>query len=380
MDRLRHILYNRLRLTRRFGGCSIAPILAYLALVLVTSSGCVHEFPDLPDRVTFKLKLNFSTDMPQWEYPIPSVSSSTRTEVPSKTVQTSGEMRYIVRLYKRDASAPATRAVRATDPYQEFTFTRNIADGGYDAVFDIETYSGDYSVLVWADLVENPGDRRYYDAADFSQIKLEKPHSGNNDYRDAFRGLTDVEFVAEAVEHDAPTVEVEMVRPLAKYEFVSTDLPEFISQEVYAAVSRGEISQTDLATDGNDPSRLVDIESYGVKFYYIGFMPNTFSMMTDKPVDSATGIVFDSKIRLLNDSEASIGFDYVFVNGTKATVSVQIAIFNTDGEQISLTSPIDVPLIRSKHTLMKGEFLMQKATGGVGIDPSFNGDHNIVIP
>lgn len=377
MDRLHHILYNNiLRPWRRAGSRGMAPMLAFFVMTIVASSGCVHEFPELPDRVTFRLKLDFSTDMPQWEYPVPSVSSSTRTEVPSKTVQTSGEMRYIVRLYKRDDYAPATRTVRASDSYQEFTFTRNIADGGYDAVFDIETYSGDYSILVWADLAETPGGDRCYDAADFSQIKLCEPHCGNTDYRDAFRGVTDVTFVAEAVEHDAQIVKVEMERPLAKYEFVSTDLPQFISREYEAAVSRGEVSGM---ASSSDPSRVIDLNSYSVKFYYYGFMPDTYSMLTDKPVDSTTGILFDSKITPLSESEVSMGFDYVFVNGIQTSVTVQVAIYNAAGEQISMTNPINVPLIRSRHTLMKGEFLMQNASGGVGIDPSFSGDHNIVI-
>ena len=325
-------------------------------------SGCIHEFPEPPEKVLFHLKLHYETDLPQWEYPI----TAARTSVPSKSVQTAGEMRYVIRFYSR-SSLSRSAALK------EFVFTRAVADG-YDASFDLEVPAGDYTVKVWSDLAEHPlTGYRFYDASDFSHIVLQGDYAGNNDYRDAFRGTHDLTLTADIVEKEPETVEVEMVRPLAKFEFVTTDVEAFVEKEIQAALSRGELSEDHV------PSRVIDVSQYKVMFYYFGFMPNTFNMFTDKPSDSATGVRFEGGITQLNDQEASLGFDYVFVNGKESTVTVQVAIYDKEDRQLSMSEPINVPLRRSKHTLLKGEFLMQETSGGVGINPSFGGDFDIVL-
>lgn len=338
-----------------------------LLLVLFASlsllTGCdVHEFPDVPENVMLRLKLNYDTDMPQWEYPI----TEARSVVPSKSMQSDGGMRYIIRLYSRTRSSRST-AIR------EFFFTRNVADG-YNAEFLLEVPAGDYTIMVWSDLTETVnGDFRFYDAADFSQIVLKGEHEGNNDYRDAFRGSRDVSLVAGIEEKTPETVRVEMVRPLAKYEFVTTDVQAFIDKEVRAALSRGETLPEEA------PSRGIDFEKYRVEIYYVGFMPDTFNMFTDKPSDSSTGVSFPGRISMLDNGEASLGFDYVFVNGVESAVTVQVGIYDEDGNRLSMSNPVNVPLQRSKHTLLKGKFLMQNASGGVSIDTSYSGDHNIIL-
>lgn len=340
-------------------------IFALLA-VLSLLAGCdVHEFPELPEqsgKVALRLKLHYETDMPQWEYPI----TEARTVIHSKSVQTTGEMRYIIRLY------PLTKSSRS-EASQEFVFTRDVTDG-YDAEFLLDVPEGSYTVMVWSDLTENTGGNyRFYDAGDFSQIVLQGDHEGNNDYRDAFRGMQELTLAADITGKAPETVEIEMVRPMAKFEFVATDVEAFIDKEVEAALSRGESVPEDV------PSRGINIEDYKVVFHYVGFMPNTFNMFTDKPSDSVTGVLFPGRVSLLDDGEASLGFDYVFVNGVESAVSVQVGIYDKDGNRLSMTNPINVPLRRSKHTLLKGEFLMQNASGGVSIDPSYNGDHNIML-
>lgn len=340
-------------------------IFVLFAVLSLLASCDVHEFPEQPEspkNVALRLKLHYETDMPQWEYPI----TEARTVIHSKSVQTTGEMRYIIRLY------PLTKSSRS-EASQEFVFTRNVADG-YDAEFTLDVPAGSYTVMVWSDLTENTGGSyRFYDAGDFSQIVLQGDHEGNNDYRDAFRGTQELTLAADIMEKAPETVEIEMVRPMAKFEFVATDVEAFIDKEVEAALSRGENVPEDA------PSRGIDIEDYKVVFHYVGFMPNTFNMFTDKPSDSVTGVSFPGRISRLDNGEASLGFDYVFVNGVESAVSVQVGIYDKDGNRLSMTNPITVPLRRSKHTLLKGEFLMQNASGGVSIDPSYNGDHNIIL-
>ena len=69
-----------------------------------------------------------------------------------------------------------------------------------------------------------------------------------------------------------------------------------------------------------------------------------------------------------------------FVNGKEAAVTVQIGIYDNEETLLSLSKPIEVPLKRSHHTILTGMFLMSEASGGVTINPDFDGEHNLIFP
>ena len=350
----------------------IVCLVFFMSILLVTSCD-VHQWPVKPDLVKCHLRLNYETDITEWNY------LCNETEVVEQGYGETydnhreyGKIRYIVRTY------PILDKQRTTSDYtQEFVFTKDIADG-YDHEVTLNLLPGNYNVMVWSDLVPSNGDVYYHDATNFAEIKLLGNHSGSNDYRDAFRGTGEVSVVADIVEYLPDTLDIVMQRPLAKYEFVTNDVADFLDKEAIREASKfnGSIG---TSTDDNT-TRGVDIEEYKVVFYYIGFMPDTYSLNTDKPIDSSTGVMFTTSLKKLNESEASIGFDYVFVNGKKSAVTVQIGIYNNEGVQVSLTDPIEVPLKRSYHTILKGTFLTMEAAGGVAINPDFEGEHNLIFP
>jgi len=350
---------------------SLNHIIRYSIFVFLSSlvmAGCdVHELPELDMKnVPFRLRLKYDTDMVIWNhvYDDNNVSEAGFGETYSN-VQTKGQMRYIIRAY------PISEKQRTSQNYiKEFVFTRNVADG-YDCDYTIGLPAGDYSIMVWSDLVSNGDDTPFYNAGNFEGILLQEKHIGNTDYRDAYRGRNTISLSPDIYEHIKNTLKIEMKRPLAKYEFITTDLEEFIEKEIARiAVARGE--KTDQSD--NSSSRVIDVSDYSVVFYYTGFMHNEFDMYEDRPSDVNTNVSFESKITKISDNEASLGFDYIFVNGSKTSVMVQIAIFNKEGERLSLTEEIGVPLYRNHHTKLRGSFLMQNAQGGVHINPEFEGD------
>jgi hypothetical protein len=135
----------------------------------------------------------------------------------------------------------------------------------------------------------------------------------------------------------------------------------------------------EAATRGEIPPTRVNTDDYKVVFYYAGYMPNAYNMNSDRPVDSTMGVLFDSKLDILSEKEASMGFDYVFVGNEKTAVTMQIGFYDKEGRQVAMTSPLNIPLLRSHHTILKGSFLTQKASGGIIIDSEFDGNHNITI-
>lgn len=349
--------------------------LVIICLSLLLFSACdVHEWPDNPESVKYNLRINcHGAQMTEWEhvYDSTTVIDMGYGEIYNNNNE-SGKIRYIIRTY------PVTkRKLEMQDYVQEFVFVNDI-DEDYDFDVMLDLLPGNYNLMVWSDIVEYNGDEPFYDATDFSNIYLKGEHAGSNDYRDAFRGVSEIFVVDDVMEQLHNSVDIIMQRPLAKFEFISNDLEEFMEREAMRIANQGKSSEEDSEDDVSIET--VNIEEYKVVFYYVGFMPNAFSMYTDKPVDASTGVMFESTLKKLSNSEASLGFDYVFVNGQESKTTVQVVIYDNEGTQVSLTEPIDVPLKRSHHTILTGKFLMTNSSGGININPDFDGDHNLFIP
>ncbi len=339
---------------------SIRPLFSIFCLILLTAACDVHEFPEIPEtrpiQGSVRYHLHF-TEFTMWEHlyeddDVCEVGFGEKYQ----SIHNQGFVRYVIRAYPKSDNQRA-----AMEHVKEFVFIRDVADG-YDCGFPLDLPPGSYTIMVWSDFIRNSGDSYFYNTDDFAEITLQGEHCGNNDYRDVFRGVAEVDLPADVIEREDIEMDVHMQRILAKYEIITTGLAEFIRKE-----------------QGLAETTKVSLDDYRAVFYYAGFMPNAYSMFTDRPVDSATGVFFESKLSRLNDDEASVGFDYVFVGENESMVTVQLAIYNRDGQQVALSVPVNVPLKRSHHTVLKGSFLKKNASGGVGISPGFNGDFNVPI-
>lgn len=339
-----------------------------ICLPIFLLSACdVHEWPETPEFVKLHLRLNYETDMTEWEHIYDGTSAIEQGLGDTyDNHQDYGQIRYIVRAY------PKSEKQRTSQTYtQEFVFTKDISEG-YNHEVTLDILPGNYNIMVWSDLVQTNGNDHFHDASNFAEITLQGDHKGNTDHRDAFRGIGNISLIADIIEHTPDILDIVMQRPLAKFEFVTTDLKEFIDKEYQYLLK-------EAATRGDVPPTRVNTDDYKVVFYYSGYMPNAYNMNTDKPVDSKMGVLFESKIDILNENEASLGFDYVFVNGKKSAVTVQIGLYDKEDRQLALSVPINVPLQRNHHTVVKGSFLMEETSGGITINPDFDGNHNIVI-
>ena len=335
----------------------IGLLVMILSSLLITSCD-VHEWPELPEKVPYQFHLKFQTQMPIWPIKYETRSGANNTEL---------DMRYIVRAYPL-----LDNGNTAQEYIDEFVFTKSVSND-YDCSFTHDLPPGAYTIRVWADFVKQGSKDNYlYDADNFREVYLLGDHQANTDSRDAFRGSKDIVLVADIIDKDPDATTIEMIRPMGKFEFVTTDLMEFVNNEARNNAERSNQNTINTNT--------VDLDDYRVVFFYVGFMPNAYSLITDKPVDSATGIYFASKLTQLNESDASMGFDYIFVNGKESVTTVVVGIFNRAGEQLGMTKPIDVPIKRGIHTVIEGKFLLEQNKGGVNINPEFDGDYNLTFP
>lgn len=357
----------------------LLPLLLSFALSITSCNP--HEFPPVPEGRVFTLKLHYDSDFIKWQH---QYNEGDMLEVgndgPDQDVLSGARARYIIRAYPSNDTK--TRAQSANQNFiKEFVFARDIRDS-YDCSFALCLPPGEYSLMVWSDFVQSKNDQFFYNVSDFSELKLQLEDIGSTRYKDAFRGTCDVVLPKDILAHDDISVDAEMQRPLAKYEFIATDLAKFISNEQARAAEKqkNSIEGESHAINSDVSLNSIDFDKYKAVFYYVGYMPCAYSMFSDKPVDSNTGVVFETKLNGLNEAEASVGFDYVLVNGTQSAVTLQIAIFDEDNTRLSLTEPIEVPLKRSRHTIVRGDFLTLKASGGVKVNPDYEGDHNVIIP
>ena len=339
----------------------------FAAFMLAFIPGCdVHEFPDAVETaveqslVAFRLKLDFSTDMPLY----------TEVQYSSRSVVTTYQARYIVNIYEPESDGSYGRTYS-----EQHIFTGTDADS-LDMTVTIDLEEGDYKFMVWTDYVpEGSTDDWYYDTSNFAGIEITDNYEGATDYRDAFRGSVTAEVTV-----DCDSAVVEMSRPMAKYEFISEDLDEFIEK----AIAKAMASENAGSTDGSelsydDIARSINLADYFVMFAYTSYMPCSYNLFTDRPADSATGMYYYGALSQLSDTEAELGFDYVFVNGNATSVQVALYVYDKYSELIASSDVITVPLMRSQLTVVRGDFLTSEASGGVGIVPDYDGDYNIEL-
>ncbi len=350
-------------------------------------NGCdYHEFdyyeedePQGIDETIVNLRLQFDTSMPFYAEIVQTESRSLQAS--AWTMEVNEPMiRYIVRFFNYGAAAdPENR-----EPVRTFEFTRSVSQG-FDLEVSVSMPQGKYECLVWADYVDAdvPDADLFYLTDDFQEIILadRKNHIANTDQRDAYRGAANI-----VVDDQAKDIFIDMTRPMAKYEFITTDLSDFIAyaQAMMEAKEAQRAADAESA-EGDAPAipseaRDININDYTIMVRYNGYMPCSLNMFTDKPADAWTGVSYTGKaLPQLASGEAQLGFDYVFVNGSEATVSAYIEVYDADGDVISRTSPIDIPLLRGHLTTIKGRFLTSHASGGATIDPDYEGEFNIQI-
>lgn len=316
------------------------------------------EPPPEPETPAFVLHLDFDTDMPLHQ------------EIAwSRAATDAHDVRHQVMIYSGTGEITASSV-----PVRTLTLTGESTTLNRDVEIDLE--EGQYSFLVWSDYVDQGSmNDKYYTTGSLSAITLadRNNHPGSNPYRDAFRGQT----TGTVVKGVGGSATAAMKRPMARFEFITTDLEEFVAKEAARrSAEEGRAGGDKSETEVSD-SR-ADLSGYTVRFRYTGFMPSTYTIYGDKPIDAWTGVYFDSSLESMSDG-TRMGYDYVMVNGSETSVSVAVEVYDEKGTRISATNTIEVPLVRSKLTVVKGEFMSASSGGGVAIDPGFDGEFNIEI-
>lgn len=352
---MRHNIFTLNTLRGHFNFASLA-VLACVAILSLSSCN-VEEFPhpvgpEQPKMVNFRLNLEYITEMPIYK---------------DITITRDGgyDLRYQINAYrmKEDGSYDYS------EPSNSFVYFNSDIDR-MDRTCDIELPEGTYQFYVFTDYVASNHTDLFYNTSNFNGISLTTPHVGSNDYRDCFRGMVEADVVQDG------EATVEDTRPVGKYLLISEDAKEFITRMIERYSLRGEQVDPDAV---NDITKF-DLNDFTVNVIYQMYMPSEFNMFSNRAVDSSVGVRYTSKMQVINADEVSLAFDYVFCNTSETRVNIVIQVTeNATGEVVSTTPSIEVPMMRSQLTVIRGDFLTSESSAGIGIDPSFDGEFNIEI-
>ena len=373
MKERRFTLNTMLNLFVKGGRRLLSGLFAIVSLIAL--SGCnVHEWPEeTGETYDFTLTLDFNTDLPLHKEVYYTRDGEARA------IDNDFDIRYIVNIYDVADENDGNRNV-----VTQYTFTRSFSENP-DYTIRLQLTEGRYRFRVWADYVEAGSKKdKFYVTSDFTEIKLDESvaHYGNTERRDAFRGSAYAEVVDPLLysyTHGGAVADnnvvVSMHRPMGRYEFISTDMDEFLDKEVRsraAALMEGLLTKGPENITRDDVAETIGLDKYKVVFSYNAFMPSSYNHYTDKPSDSSTGIRYEASMSLGEDG-IRLGFDYILVD-QETTMNLNLAVYNPEGQLIANTSGVEVPIARSKNTIVKGSFLTVSSGGGVTINPDFEGD------
>ncbi len=319
---------------------------------MIGMSSCVHEFPDSPEHreVTLLIKHELPWTLFYFNLPLRSVGDTEGCHVA-----------YTMEVYPHgttDVCVRRARFIKDDVSLSDFYQTLSVPPGHYD-------------IWIWSDFVDpSTGASLFYDAKNFHAISLTEPYRGDTSRKDAFQGVVEVNVPGGYEETGKISAEVTLRRPLTGYAFIANDVREFIEQETRRLSS-------ERSTQAAAPN--INFNNYTVRITYPGYIPCTYSIFRNKPIDSLAGVSFTGSISILESDNALLAFDMALINGEESTLSITLEVFDDRGELVSSVPGVIIPTKRNRATIIEAPFLTTKAQSGVTIDTSFTNDFNIKI-
>ena len=196
-----------------------------IALCFTLFACNVHQWPDATPTVDVHISMTFNTKMDSLTLNRASDFASTNPD--------DYDIRHTLRAYYIKDNGRI-----APDAVAEKIIINKVANGSFDVIDEVWALPpGRYRLYAWTDYVDNDStEDKFYTTDDLSRVGITKgssgaPTVGNCEFRDAFNGTTDV-YIEPVYELDLPPVvaHFDMKRPLAKFEFITNDLDEFVSR------------------------------------------------------------------------------------------------------------------------------------------------------
>lgn len=276
-------------------------------------------------------------------FPSPRLPDFVSSKAASRAADSDLKLRAVVEVYNKGTD---TRVLRK----EEFV-TATATEGVYTSTMQLTP--GDYDVRLWADYTTNAQTDNHYITSDTKSIKIlgTDQYRANTDTRDAF-----TKALTLTVGNQDKAEDITMHRPLAKYRLVANDVAKY----------------NQLRAERNYPA----LEDLKISIVYEGFLPCAYNVSTQKPSDSVGGYGYVSALSEQNDDAATVGKDFVLVNGEQSFVTVTILFKDSNGKTISGINGVRIDYRAGQLTTVSGNFLTA-GVGGVQVDTNWSGDYEV---
>lgn len=308
--------------------------LLFLFISLFILAGCYYkssyEIPEMAEPMNVKLLLHIpSPYLPAYQ--------------PTRTISVPA-FRGVADIYLKGSSKRLTT--------QRAMLIPTDAEGIYR--FDLSLENGEYDINLWADYATDANTDYHYITNDLNLVKIlpRESYIANTDTRDAFS-----QHIVLDITDGTGTETVTMYRPLAKYRLVTTDVAKY--------------------NELRPKQGWAPLEDLNIEIVYEGFWPNAYSVPNACPAGAEVGYSYVSAWSEPGKMEATVGKDYVFVNGTESFVKVSITFRDNDGKIISSIRNLQIDYRIGYLTTVRGNFLTASTGGGIQIDTEWSGEYEI---
>lgn len=232
--------------------------------------------------------------------------------------------------------------------------------------FETTLHTKKYEILVWMDYVlsDATDDLFYLTTEGLATIHVPgcDTYKACCDFKDAQTLLYPVDLTDNRDWFKRIVITVPLRRPVAKVTFEAIDFADYAEKMGY----HGNL---------DDYMKL-----FHVHVYYNGYIATGFNAETQNLNDASVGYGYDAEPSMLPGGILSrLGFDYLFVNGEKSSVSVSVEITDDSGKVINRVDDITVPTYRGKETIVREKFFTKEYYPGIGINPDFDGEFNVYV-
>lgn len=326
-------------------------LIVVASLFVLNRCGSIHEFPDENgvDPTAVNVIVDFTAD----GIALDSLAFTRSAVMPRKS---SCDVRYVVEVYSEDV------ATRGTESLVQRTVVTKAMDETTPMSIPLKLHARKYTLLFWIDCVEKGAtEDMHYDTETLLAVKIKRPYTGSHDRKDAFTGMKQIDLTPYRNEWNVTVAEqVTLKRPLAKLEVVTTDIQKYIQ-------SGGGLAQTTSM-----PAKVV--------FSYLPSVPDQYNVLNQRPEHYSNSEAFMASVTNITDSECTIAYDYLFMNGEKSNAAVAFDVYDQNDVLLNSVKSLTIPIQRNGHSVIRGEFLTKQFVGGggAGIEDGFDGE--IVIP
>lgn len=331
--------------------------IGFITLVVAALlAGCVHEYPSMTedgeegvDPTLVEVNTEVTLDME-----LVPLEIITQKNARSGTTKADDgyRRRFIIEAW-RDGR-PESKQVTVMEDAEED------GNGKISLPVRLKLHAVEYTLAVWTDYVAAGTDTDlYYDTEDLQYVACRDPYTGSTPYRDCLYGTVALDLRQYRYEWNAKVqIKVDMVRPLAKYELIATDVEKFL-----------EKTRRQQAAG----------KTYTITCSYSYLFPSVFNVLSGKPCDVWSDVSFTAPLTVTDNGngECTIVSDYIFVNGQETSAMLTIEVRDSDGKLFSDMADIHIPYRRGHLTTLKGEFLTNEIKGGIEIDPDYGDDIEI---